>query len=139
MTATDVGTGSLAHGARSSATDLGRFATELLRPTLIATATLRAAVTVQFPGLDGVLPGFGSQSPNDWGLGLELRGHKDPHWTGERNSPATLGHFGAAGTFCWIDPGADLGLVVLTDRPFGPWAVEAWPTLADAVLVAAAG
>ena len=31
---------------------------------------------------------------------------------------------------------APSGLVVLTDRPFGPWALEAWPPLADAVLAA---
>ena len=34
----------------------------------------------------------------------------------------------------WIDPDAQLGLVALTDRNFGPWAAEAWPVLADAVL-----
>jgi hypothetical protein len=31
---------------------------------------------------------------------------------------------------------AQLGLVVLTDRDFGPWAADAWPVLADAVLSA---
>lgn len=137
MTATDLGTRSLAHGARSTGADMVRLVAELLRPTLVAPATLGDAVTVQFPGLDGVLPGFGSQSPNDWGLGIELRDHKHPHWTGAGNSPGTFGHFGAAGTFVWVDPEADLGLVVLTDRGFGPWAAEAWPRLADAVLAAA--
>jgi CubicO group peptidase (beta-lactamase class C family) len=128
--------GSLAHGACSTVTDLARFAAELLRPTLIAPETLAEATTVQFPGLDGVLPGLGTQSPNDWGLGFELRGTKAPHWTGSRNSPATYGHFGAAGTFLWVDPVADVALVALTDRAFGPWAVEAWPPFADAVLAA---
>ena len=32
--------------------------------------------SVQYPGLRGVLPGFGAQDPNDWGLGFEIRGHK---------------------------------------------------------------
>lgn len=136
MTDTEVADRSLAHGARSNAADLARFVRELLRPTLVDPATLHEAVTVQFPGLDGALPGFGSQAPNDWGLGFELRDHKHPHWTGEANSPATFGHFGAAGTFCWVDPEADVGLVVLTERAFGPWAVDAWPPLADAVLAA---
>ena len=45
------------------------------------------ATTVQFPGLDGVLPGFGVQRPNDWGLGFEIRDDKSPHWTGLANSP----------------------------------------------------
>lgn len=134
MAATEVRSGSLAHGARSTSDDLGRFAVDLLRPTLVHRSTLDAATAVAFPGLDGVLPGFGHQAPNDWGLGFELRNHKDPHWTGATNSPATFGHFGAAGTFLWVDPAIDRALVVLTDHPFGPWSGTAWPTLSDAVV-----
>ncbi len=89
---------------------------------------------MQFPGLEGVLPGFGRQEPNDWGLGFELRDGKAPHWTGARNSPRTFGHFGRSGTFLWVDPDAGIALACLTDRPFGDWAVTAWPRLADAVL-----
>jgi CubicO group peptidase (beta-lactamase class C family) len=126
--------GSAAHGAVSSCDDLARLASELLTPSLVAPATMAAATAVQLPGLAGVLPGFGRQDPNDWGLGFELRDGKQPHWTGATNSPATFGHFGRSGTFCWVDPGARVALVVLTDRPFGPWAAEAWPVLADAVL-----
>ena len=84
-------------------------------------------MTVQFPGLDGVLPGFGKQTPNDWGLGFELRDAKSPHWTGARNSPRTFGHFGRSGTFLWVDPDAGVALACLTDRNFGDWAKEAWP------------
>jgi CubicO group peptidase (beta-lactamase class C family) len=98
------------------------------------TTTLDAATTVQFPGLRGVVPGYGMQNPNDWGLGFEIRSAKSPHWTGSTNSPATYGHFGQAGTMFWVDPTAGLGLVALTDRDFGPWAAEAWPQLSDAVL-----
>ncbi len=89
---------------------------------------------MQFPGLPGVLPGFGRQDPNDWGLGLELRDAKSPHWTGSRNSPQTFGHFGRSGTFLWVDPVAGLALACLTDLPFGDWAAKAWPLLADSVL-----
>ena len=96
--------------------------------------TLDAATTVQFPGLRGVVPGYGMQNPNDWGLGFEIRSAKSPHWTGSTNSPATYGHFGQAGTMFWVDPTAGLGLVALTDRDFGPWAAQAWPQLSDAVL-----
>ena len=133
---TELGDRSPAHGARSSVEDLARFAAELLAPTLISADTLALATTVQFPGLDGVLPGFGAQHPNDWGLGFELRDHKSPHWTGSTCSSATFGHFGAAGTFLWVDPDVGVALVALTDRPFGPWAAEAWPAFADAVLAA---
>jgi CubicO group peptidase (beta-lactamase class C family) len=106
----------------------------LLGPALVAPETLAEATEVQFPGLAGVLPSFGRQEPNDWGLGFELRDAKSPHWTGTRNSPRTFGHFGASGTFLWVDPEAGLALGVLTDREFGDWARTAWPELSDAVL-----
>jgi CubicO group peptidase (beta-lactamase class C family) len=134
MVATEVAGRSLAAGARSTAADLSRLAAELLQPSLVAPATLAEATTVQFPGLSGVLPGFGQQTTNDWGLGFERRDHKSPHWTGSRSSPETFGHFGAAGTFLWVDPVARCALVGLTDRAFGAWAIAAWPPLADAVL-----
>jgi CubicO group peptidase (beta-lactamase class C family) len=72
--------------------------------------------------------------PNDWGLGFELKDRKHPHWTGERNSTRTFGHFGRSGTFLWVDPDAAVACACLTDEPFGAWAKEAWPRLADAVL-----
>ncbi len=128
---------SLAHGVWSTVADLAVVALELFCPTIISAATLDEAVRVQFGGLDGVVPGFGRQSPNDWGLGFEIRGHKSPHWTGATNSPATFGHFGAAGTFMWVDPSVGHALIVLTDRPFGRWAAERWPVLSDAVVTAA--
>ena len=136
MTATRLRHGSLAHSARSTGRDVARFARELLAPTLIAPATLAEATTVAFPGLDGVLPGIGRQSPNDWGLGFELRDHKSPHWTGATNSPETFGHFGASGTCLWVDPALERSLVILTNRDFGPWAMRAWPTLSDDVIAA---
>jgi CubicO group peptidase (beta-lactamase class C family) len=126
--------GSPAAGARGPVADLLRVGAELLAPTVVAPTTLAEATAVAFPGLAGVLPGFGRQDPNDWGLGPELRGHKAPHWTGSRNSPRTFGHFGQAGGFLWVDPDAGVACGCLTDRPFGPWAAEAWPALADAVL-----
>jgi CubicO group peptidase (beta-lactamase class C family) len=109
-------------------------ARELLEPRRIARETLDEAVSVQFPGLVGILPGFGRMDRNDWGLGFELRDAKAPHWTGTRNSSGTFGHFGRAGGFVWVDPEAGVALACLTDLDFGDWAREAWPRLADAVL-----
>jgi CubicO group peptidase (beta-lactamase class C family) len=126
--------GSPAHAYRGPLTDLLALGRELLRPTLVADETLAEATTVQFPGLSGVLPGIGRMEPNDWGLTFELRDAKSPHWTGTRNSPKTFGHFGASGTFLWVDPVAGLACGVLTDRRFGDWAKEAWPRFSDAVL-----
>jgi CubicO group peptidase (beta-lactamase class C family) len=139
MTSTDLvstdGPGSVAKDGWSTVDDLARFAAELLHPTLLAHETWAAATSVAFPGLAGVVPGLGHFDPCDWGLGFELRDHKQPHWTGARCSPSTFGHFGAAGTFLWIDPDAGAALVCLTDREFGPWALAAWPALSDAVLL----
>jgi CubicO group peptidase (beta-lactamase class C family) len=126
--------GSAGSGMEGSLDDLLAVACELQAPSRIAAETLDEARTVQFPGLDGVLPGFGRQEPNDWGLGFELRGTKAPHWTGARNSPGTYGHFGRSGTFLWVDPDAGIALACLTDLAFGDWAADAWPRLADAVL-----
>lgn len=134
MTSSDLRNGSLAHGAWSSIADLARFAQELLQPTLVHPDTLAMATSLVFPGLDGVLPGVGPRSPMNWGLGFEIRGSVQPHWTGTANGPATFGHFGGAGTFLWVDPSVDRALVVLTDRDFGPWALDTWPPLSDAVL-----
>jgi CubicO group peptidase (beta-lactamase class C family) len=129
--------GSPARDGVSTVADLARVLHELLSPGgLLHPETLAAATTVQFPGLRGVLPGFGGQEHNDWGLGFEIRADKSPHWTGAQNSPATYGHFGQSGTMFWVDPAAQVGLVALTDRAFGPWAAQAWPALSDAVLAA---
>ena len=125
--------GSEMHG---SLDDLLRFGAELQRPRLVAAETLAEATEIQFPGLVGVLPDIGRMDPNDWGLGFELRDHKEPHWTGTRNSARTFGHFGGSGTFLWVDPEPGVALACLTDLDFGPWALEAWPRLSDAVLAA---
>ncbi|WP_034276774.1 serine hydrolase domain-containing protein [Haloechinothrix halophila] len=126
--------GSPGAGAESTVDDLTRFAAELQRPTLLHASTLTEATTVVHPGLNGVLPGFGHQKPNDWGLGFEIRDGKSPHWTGTASSPRTFGHFGQSGTFLWVDPDAGLSCVALTDRDFGAWAAEVWPEFTDAVL-----
>jgi CubicO group peptidase (beta-lactamase class C family) len=137
LTATTLGEHPSRDGT-STVADLARVLAELLAPTgLLAAPTLAELRTVQFPGLRGVVPGFGMQTDCDWGLGFELRDHKSPHWTGRTNSPATYGHFGQAGTMLWIDPEPQIGLVALTDEPFGDWARAAWPALSDAVVAAA--
>ncbi|WP_019546122.1 serine hydrolase domain-containing protein [Streptomyces sulphureus] len=126
--------GSPAKDGVSTLADLTRFAAELQSPTLVDRSTLDAATQVVYPGLSGVLPGYGHQKPNDWGLGFEIRDAKSPHWTGSESSPRTFGHFGQRGSFLWVDPEAQAGCVALADRQFGPWAIEAWPPFTDAVL-----
>ena len=128
--------GSAAHGVESNADDLALVVHELLRPDpqLIAHQTRLQMTSPVFAEIPGVLPGFGLHVPNPWGLGVELRGHKRPHWTGTRNSPATFGHFGRSGGLLWVDPVAAVGCVVLTDRDFGPWSAALWPEFCDLVL-----
>jgi len=122
------------YGGTSTVADLAAFARDLLRPATVSAQMHAEATTVQFPGLNGVLPGYRVQRPNDWGLGFEIRDAKSPHWTGSRNSARTFGHFGQAGGFIWADPVADLAVAVLTNRDFGDWALQVWPALSDAVL-----
>jgi CubicO group peptidase (beta-lactamase class C family) len=126
--------GSPAHGAVSTVRDLSRFCNELTKPTLVHPSTLMYATQPFLPGLSGVLPGFGRHEPNQWGLGFEIRGKKDPHWTGPSATPATLGHFGGAGTFFWIEPETKRFAICLTDTPFGPWAARHWPEFNEAIL-----
>ena len=126
--------GSAAHGASGSLRDLVAIGAELLQPTLVSRPTLIECTQVATPGLSGVLPGFGRQEHNDWGLGVEIRDHKEPHWTGKLNSPSTFGHFGQSGSFLWVDPRLGLALGLLTGRRFDSWAEEGWSKFSDDVI-----
>jgi len=128
--------GSPAWGAVGPLGDLMNLAVELASPSLVNEDLLAEATSVAFPGLSGVLPGFGRQEHNDWGLGFEIRDAKSPHWTGSRNSPRTFGHFGQSGSFLWVDPDAGLACVSLADEDFGDWARQAWPKLSDDLIAA---
>ncbi|MCV7346325.1 serine hydrolase domain-containing protein [Mycolicibacterium rhodesiae] len=121
-------------GGLSTVADLVAFAADLLAPKTVSAQLHEQAISVQFPGLSGVLPGFGVQRPNDWGLGFEIRDDKSPHWTGFANSSRTFGHFGQTGTFIWVEPELALSLVVLTDRDFDEWAKPVWRAISDEVL-----
>jgi CubicO group peptidase (beta-lactamase class C family) len=129
--------GSPAHAIWATLDDVVRFLTEVQRCALVHETTADDALSAQWPDLAGIVPDVGRFDPCPWGLGMEIRGHKAPHWTGSTNSPETFGHFGGAGTVLWVDPGEDLACVALTDRPFDEWAADAlrlWPELADAVI-----
>jgi CubicO group peptidase (beta-lactamase class C family) len=129
--------GSAAYGLVSTIEDVLRFVHEVRAPRLIAPSTATEATSVQFPQLNGTVPGVGRFSPCPWGLGFEIRGTKRPHWTGTTNSPETFGHFGGAGTFLWVDPAVGVASIAVTDRPFDDWASDAlrlWPAFSDAVL-----
>ncbi|MET0727127.1 MAG: serine hydrolase domain-containing protein [Acidimicrobiales bacterium] len=137
MTSTSV-PGSPANSGLSTVSDLLRFGHELLVPgRILAAETVTDATRPQLPDLAGVLPGFGTQRPNPWGLGFELHDAKSPHWMPPDASPEAFGHFGQSGGFLWVDPRAGVACSSLSDRPFGDWARAAWPALGSAVLAAA--
>ena len=116
--------GSAGHALVSTVDDLAAFAQEVLKPKLLHPSTVAEMRTVQFPELRGIVPGFGMQKPCDWGLGFELRGKKQPHWTGSSMPESTAGHFGMSGTYMWITE--EWALIALTDRDFGDWAKPLW-------------
>jgi CubicO group peptidase (beta-lactamase class C family) len=129
--------GSPAYGVWSTVADLLAFVRELRTPRLVSEGSAVSFRSPQFPDLSGLVPGVGRFDPCPWGLGAEIKGAKEPHWTGTRNSPITFGHFGGAGTLLSVDPGAHIALVALTDRPFDEWASDAltlWRDFADAAL-----
>jgi CubicO group peptidase (beta-lactamase class C family) len=120
-------------GMHASLADVLALGLELLVPRLVADETHDEMVSVQFPGLRGVLPDHGRFDPLDWALGVQLN-TRPPSWMGTKTSPRTFGHFGGTGTFLWVDPEVGVACAALTTREFGEWAKEAWPRLADAVL-----
>jgi CubicO group peptidase (beta-lactamase class C family) len=130
--------GSPGAGLHGTLEDLVKLARELLAPTLVDPETFAEATSVQFPGLAGVIPDLGRFDPNDWGLGFEVKGAKQPHFSGTLTSPSTFGHWGGSGTFIWVDPERDLALALLTDLDFGDWAKEAWSPFSDAIVAEAA-
>ncbi|MDO4928241.1 MAG: serine hydrolase domain-containing protein [Corynebacterium sp.] len=125
--------GSAGHEARSTAADVSKFAQEILDPQLLAPQTLREAMSVQFPELSGIVPGYGMQKPCPWGLGFEIKGEKSPHWTGSSLPAQTIGHFGQAGTFLWALPEKGAAMVFLGDRAFGDWVKPYWDELNTAI------
>jgi CubicO group peptidase (beta-lactamase class C family) len=53
---------------------------------------------------------------------------------GETANPSSFGHFGGSGTFLWVDPDLERGVVALADREFDEWALAAWIPFNDALL-----
>jgi CubicO group peptidase (beta-lactamase class C family) len=125
--------GDPAAGMHASLEDVLAVGRELITPRLVADETRDEMGSVQYPGLNGVLPDYGRFDPLDWGLGVQLN-TRPPSWMGTRTSPRAFGHFGGTGTFLWVDLDPGVACAALTNREFDEWAKEAWPRLSDAVL-----
>ncbi len=126
--------GSPAKDYRGTLNDILVLGHEFLTPTLISEDLAAEAHRPHFPDLAGVLPGYGRQDPNEWGLGTEIKGSKTPHWTGAKNSSRTFGHFGQSGSYLWVDPEAGrdgLAAAFLSNKNFCEDHAKIWPDLGD--------
>jgi CubicO group peptidase (beta-lactamase class C family) len=128
-----------AGGAFATVDAYARFVRMLLAngAPLMAAETFAEMTAVAYPGLPGGIESFQTWDEADWSLGCEVRGHKQPHWTGARTSPTSLSHFGASGALFFADPVAAVGLVCLSNRStYSGWIMRpgAWPDLCDAVI-----
>jgi CubicO group peptidase (beta-lactamase class C family) len=132
-------------GGFATATGYARYLTCLLARgrasgrALLAPETVDEMLATQFGELPGGVEAVATWDACPWGLGLDLRGRREPHWTGDALSPTANTHFGSSGTLAWIDRERGVGLVVLASRGSysGWWAQPGgWADLSAAVLEA---
>ena len=128
-------------GAFATAAGYGRLLSCLLAggatPAgfLLAGETVDELLACQFGELPGVVEGVGEWPDLCWGLGFDVRGRREPHWSGTGLSPTAASHFGASGTLAWLDRERGIGLVALANRStYSGWWIERWPELTAAVL-----
>lgn len=123
--------GSPAWGATGPVLDLAKLAAEILSPrkTGLSAEDIERFTLPVHPGLRGILPGYGHQRDNLWGIGVELHGSKSPHYLPESFPPEVFGHFGQSGTFIWIDQMSGVAGVFLGERNFGAPHKTFWPRL----------
>jgi beta-lactamase class C len=70
-----------------------------------------------------------------WGLGLDLRGNKSPHWVPASAGAHSYGHSGASGALAWTAPDRDLAWVILGARAADTgWLLRRGPTICQAIL-----
>jgi CubicO group peptidase (beta-lactamase class C family) len=106
---------------------------------LLAGETVDEMLAPQFGPLPGGVGGVGEWPDLCWGLGFDVRGRRQPHWSGNALSSRAASHFGASGTLAWLDPERGLGLVALANRgTYAGWWREPWADLGAAVTAAAA-
>ena len=128
-------------GYYGTARDVARFAGSFI-PGYVEhlNANLAAEmITDQVHGVSGGVDSAGVRwDPGFWGLGWEVKGSKQNHWTGTLTSPETFCHWGQSGTLVWGDPTRDLVLAVFGNRTVlkRPWPLSPprWSRLSDAIV-----
>jgi CubicO group peptidase (beta-lactamase class C family) len=104
---------------------------------LLAPETVDEMLETQFGEPPGGVEAVALWDACPWGLGLDVRGTREPHWTGDALTPTANTHFGSSGTLAWIDRERGLGLVALASRgSYSGWwsAPGGWADLTAAVL-----
>ncbi|MCG3139832.1 MAG: hypothetical protein HDKAJFGB_00752 [Anaerolineae bacterium] len=105
----------------------------------LSDALRHEAVQNQTDDLPGGYGGIFEYEKCPWGLGVDLKGAKKPHWTPPSASPRTFGHAGASGCVVWHDPAANVSWTILGTRTAdNGWLVRAGPEIGAALLDAAA-
>ena len=117
-------------------------------PAIVGAQTIAEARRDQTGGLPG---GFATTDPFlgfrgsrsvawpqcSWGLALELRGDKRPHWTPATASPNSFGQIGASGCIAWCDPGRGTAWVALAPRTTdNGWLLRHGPSIGSIALQA---
>lgn len=131
-------------GYFGSAQDVLRFATSFVPDQVspLSPETRREMTIDQTGGVPGGVNSAGVRwERGSWGLGWEVKGDKDRHWTGTLTSPGTWCHWGQSGTLVWVDPDRELGLAVFGNRTVAnawPLRPPRWSDLSDAVTYAVA-
>ena len=122
--------------------DLVTFAAAFLPhgPRLLSGAGVEAMTGDQTGGVPGGVESAKTVWPvGRWGLGWEVKGEKQRHWTGELTSPRTVCHFGQAGTLLWADPAHELALAVFANRSVShmwTFILSRWARLSNALVAA---
>jgi CubicO group peptidase (beta-lactamase class C family) len=125
--------GTCSASATGTLEDLILLMNEMRNPTYLDFQTHKFLTTPFLPELEGILPGWGNFKRNTFGVGFEIRGNKQPHWTGSVSSPETFGHFGQSGAFIFHDPIKNVSACCLTNQDFSGWAKEEFPKLSNLI------
>lgn len=123
--------GSPAWGATGPIRDLAKLAAELLNPTRtpLRPSDIAGFTRPVHPGLRGVLPGYGHHRDNLWGTGVEIHGHKTPHYLPPEFPPEVFGHFGQSGSFIWVDFDSGAAGAFLGAQNFSAAHKALWPEI----------
>lgn len=116
----------------------------IVSPTIVTAACRDQCVGLPggFNTADAVF-GFGGTKPLTWphcawGLGVELRGDKAPHWTPKSAGADSFGHLGSSGCLAWHDPTSGATWVVLgTQTTNNGWLLRHGTQIGAAALAAA--